>query len=140
MNTGHDGPVLATTTAVTTGNNTTSFLQESFVERQRLAITPEFDTENLASIASLAEGMGQLSIRAYGSNAPADVIMLDGTDPDPGRGIDMTMFDIDNNGNMDYKQDIRVHGRFLNYRITHDNTDNMAVAGMQFDIGKGGRR
>ena len=138
VNTGHDGPVLATTTTVTTSNNIDSFLQESYVERQRLAITPEFDTENLASIAFLAEGMGTIVVTAAGSNAPGDVnVVLDDAE------------NADFNVTMDYKQDLRVHGRFLNYRITHTSTQDMAtmnfdqnvtIAGMQFDIGKGGRR
>ena len=125
-------------TGLFTADNRTTFLQTSFIERRKLVITPEFDTETLASIAFLTEGSGVLSVRAYGSNAPAEVVEL-GSDQ-MRRGVDTTTFDINNNGNMDYKQDIRVHGRFLNYRVTHDNVANATIAGMQFDLAKGGRR
>ena len=125
-------------TGLFTADNRTTFLQTSFIERRKLVITPEFDTETLASIAFLTEGSGVLSVRAYGSNAPAEVVEL-GSDQ-MRRGVNTTTFDINNNGNMDYKQDIRVHGRFLNYRVTHDNVANATIAGMQFDLAKGGRR
>jgi len=105
-----------------------SYLPNSFVERRRLAVSPEFDTETLVSMAILVDGSGTLSIEAVGSNAP-------GEDVDPTTAPD-TAFDIAT----DYKQDLRVHGRFLNYRITHAAASEMNLTGMQFDIGKGGRR
>ena len=86
----------------------TRYLPNSFIERNRLALTPEFDTENLASIAMLASGSGIIDIRVRGTNIPGDT---------SGIGSDSSLhpFTIAN----DYKTDIRVHGRFLNYRMTH---------------------
>ena len=104
----------------------------SYAERRRLALTPEFDTENLASIALLITGNGMMNIEVVGTNIPAEdtVDTSDAGDK---------LFNIER----EYKQDIRVHGRFLNYRMTHQaaDTDNgFALAGFQFDIGKGGTR
>ena len=110
---------------------------ESFVERERLAMTPEFDTENLASIALLVDGGAVLSITVRGSMNPGDVVGSAGG----------STFDFDTNE--DYKTDIRVHGRFLNYKIGDDGTaadsnepttEGWRLSGMQFDIGKGGQR
>ena len=120
---------LATSTTISTVNDRVTYATNSFVERRRLAITPEFDTENLASIALLTDGGGTIAVTAAGSNIPGDesVMLDDAADAN---------FDV----TMDYKQDLRVHGRFLNYRLTHSSSNNMNIAGMQFDIGKGGRR
>ena len=103
---------------------------ESFVERERLAMTPEFDTENLASIALLVDGGAVLTITVRGSMNPGDVSGSAGG----------STFDFDTGE--DYKTDIRVHGRFLNYKIgdVGNTSKGWRLSGMQFDIGKGGQR
>ena len=129
LNSGNGDLVLASSNVVSTVNNIMTYLENSFIERNRLALTPEFDTENLASIAMLASGSGIIDIRVRGTNIPGDT---------SGIGSDSSLhpFTIAN----DYKTDIRVHGRFLNYRMTHATTGYFETAGFQFDIGKGGTR
>ena len=123
----------------------------SFVERRRLAVSPEFTTEMLASAALLTEGIYQvevpdpidptmtimedrsptLQVTAVGTETPA-------VDKEPsGTGAVTNPFDILS----DYKVDLRVHGRLLNYRIADNgNSRPWLIAGLQFDIGTGGTR
>ena len=112
--------------------NESSFLSNAWFERHRLAMTPEFDTETLVSMALLVDGSGMIDVQAEGSNAP-------GATP-----IDFAVAATGDSGDFDisdsYKKDIRVHGRFLNYRLTHSGTTEMNLTGMQFDISKGGQR
>ena len=105
---------------------------ESYMERVRLAMTPEFNTENLLSVAMLTEGDGaSLEVRATGTNTPAELTDLSTT------GGVVNTFDISN----DYKIDLREHGRLLNHRITDvRGTVGWSVSGLQFDIGSGGTR
>tara|TARA_R110000868_G_scaffold410052_2_gene697027 strand:+ start:193 stop:501 length:309 start_codon:yes stop_codon:yes gene_type:complete len=102
-----------------------------------MSLPPDFETDSLMAVVYAVEGNGELETRAVGSNAP-------GQDRDPtdvsNRQVTATTFDIES----DYKQDLRVQGRFLNYRVTHDpdsTTDNgFALTNMQFEINRGGRR
>ena len=103
---------------------------ESYIERMRLAMTPEFTTENLLSVAMLTEGTGAtLEVMAVGTDTPSESANFS-------NGISGT-FNIDT----DYKVDLREHGRLLNHRIT-DNSGQFGwfIAGLQFDIGSGGTR
>ena len=108
----------------------------TYVERLKMALAPEFDTEMLASVAFLVSGNGQLNIQVVGSNNTG------GTPPDfntTSTRFKGGLFSIDD----DYKQDIREHGRFLNYRMTHvPSAPDMGfdLTGFQLDIGKGGTR
>ena len=106
-----------------------TYIAGAYIERKRLALTPEFDTEELASMALLVDGGDTVTINVQGTNAPGELL------PD-GIMSNLKTFTIET----EYKQDIRVHGRFLNYRLTHDFTSNMNLAGMQFDVKKGGTR
>ena len=90
-------------------------------------MTPEFDTETVISMALLVDGGSTITVTAAGTNAPGD---LTTTLDDLGR---FTIAD-------DYKHDVRVQGRFFNYRLTHSSNNEMNLSGIQFDIGKGGRR
>ena len=109
---------------------------EAYVERLKMALAPEFDTEMLASVAFLVSGNGQLNVQVVGSNNTG------GTPPDfttTSTRFKGGLFDIDT----EYKQDIREHGRFLNYRMTHvPSAPDMGfdLTGFQLDIGKGGTR
>ena len=102
----------------------------SFVERKRLAITPEFTTETLVSVGILSEGNAEFDVSTVGTNRPAEVRMLPMDDPNP------TPFASQSN----YKADIRTHGRLLNYRIEDRTEVAWDIAGLQFDIGTGGTR
>ena len=137
---------------------------ESFVERIELAITPEFDTEQIQALALWGDGGNQLTfagdlqqatldVNMYGTNAPGQT---DGTFDTTSRP---NMVENDYRVGEDYKIDMRVHGRFLNLRITDDVTAvipteddpnamgnpnasgiSWNISGMQADIVKGGRR
>ena len=126
----------------------------SYIERVQLALTPEFDTEELVSIALWADGTtpeflrgtqlyNQLDIQVQNTNYPGEITSFSGE------------IASDNKFNVsdDYKADMRVHGRFLNYRITDgseidpEGTDitlshqaQWNVSGMQAEIMKGGKR
>ena len=104
------------------------YLDSAYVERDRLTVTPEFNTETLISMALLADGDDTIDINVRGSSTPGD---LNGT-----TDSETIPFSIAS----EYKADIREHGRFLNYRLSHNTTRSMNLSGLQFDIGKGGTR
>ena len=113
---------------------------ESFILRTRLAIAPEFTTEMMASMALLTEGPGaRLEVRARGTDVPStDAMPMLGT---PDSLTTTNEFVVDD----DYKTDLRVHGRLLNYKISDNvngtnQTADWTIAGMQLDIGAGGTR
>ena len=102
---------------------------ESFVERRRLAMTPEFDTETLSSIAMKVEGANAtLTMYVKGTNYP-------GNDVNPTTGTSNTFVVAS-----DYKMDIRESGRFLNYKLTETAVNDWNVSGLQYEIAKGGIR
>ena len=120
---------------------------ESFVERIELALTPEFDTEQLQSIALWADGgtpesfggmlvQALLDIKAYGTNNPGQTQGLFDVNLVPD-GLPNS-FQI----GQDYKIDMRIHGRFINLRISDMQNQEVAwaVSGIQADIKKGGTR
>ena len=118
-----DDGVTANQSTVVTTDNEALYLPNSFIERRRFVITPEFDTESLASMAIVSEGDDIFDISVSGTATPGDINSI--INP-------IGPFNISN----DYKQDIRVHGRLLNYRIAHNSTGNFVLSGMQFDIRK----
>ena len=141
---------------------------ESFVERIELAITPEFDTEQLQALALWGDGgtattFGQaieqaiLDVKMYGTNSPGETrgvfnnaVRGSMTTPVERQRTTTNNFRIGE----DYKIDMRIHGRFLNLLIsdfarpedgsapTSLNTAGVSwnLSGMQADIFKGGRR
>ena len=141
---------------------------ESFIERIELGLTPEFDTEQLTSLALWGDGgnattfnqpidQATLTVKMYGTNAPGET--RGGFSNDSRNNVGMLQRTTDNDFviGSDYKIDMRVHGRFINYLITdYDVVDNVRVAreanlqnqqgvtwnisGIQADIMKGGRR
>ena len=131
---------------------------ESYIERVQMAIQPEFDTEQINSLALWADGStpeflrgnqlhNQLEVRVAATNYPGQLTALDGTNMAV-NGYATNMFNISE----DYKVDIRVHGRFLNYRVTDTSAPDMRdennrsqqaewrLSGMQADVMKGGTR
>ena len=126
---------------------------ESYFERVQLALQPEFDTEQLQSIALWADGTTPAFLRGADMsnrlNVKVDATMYPGqmTDLSDPASVVSNNFNVNN----DYKVDLRLHGRFINYRISDNNTvpmpetdfSNQAewrVSGMQADIRKGGTR
>ena len=119
--------LIGTTSSSVLNVDGSSFLKTSFVERRRFALAPEFDTESIGSMVVISEGTGSFDITAVGSNTPGDTAKA------------LTSFGSFAIAN-EYKQDMRLQGRFLNYRITHNTTDNFNISGLQLEISKGGRR
>ena len=136
---------------------------ESYVERHDLAVTPEFDTEQVQSVAMHATGFSldyhqgprtynKLKLRMEGSNAPGTEVDLsqEQTTQQSQRQANYYVSE-------DYKIDMRVHGRFVNLRLTdesftedepeetrNDKTFNQKsdwrISAIQADIVKGGTR
>lgn len=126
-------PVFAYSTEIMYADKTytdvSSTAYESYVERRRLAMSPEFDTETLASIAMKVEGANaQLTMHVLGTDKP-------GQDLSPTTGVNNT-FVINN----DYKIDVRESGRFLNYKLTETDINDWNISGLQYEIRKGGTR
>ena len=108
-----------------------STVYDSFVERERLALTPEFDTEELSSIAILMSGSQDLDIELKGTSRPQDETGVTS-------GSSFTF-----NYATDYKVDTRIQGRFLSYKIGDQSaTSGVAwdITGYQLEIIKGGTR
>ena len=56
------------------------YLDSAYVERDRLALTPEFDTETLIAMALLVDGDDTVDINVRGSNTPGCLLY---TSPSP---------------------------------------------------------
>ena len=122
---------------------------ESYVERVELALTPEFDTEQLTALALWADGgtpemlggrisQALLDVKTYGSNNPGQT-EGEFNNERAGARLLLNQFDIGE----DYKIDMRIHGRFINLRISDVNSDNAVtwvLSGIQADVMKGGTR
>ena len=108
-----------------------STVYDSFIERERLGLTPEFDTEELSSIALLMSGTSDLDVEIRGSTRPQDETGITS-------GSSFTFSYAD-----DYKVDSRIQGRFLNYKIGDQSATtgtSWNLTGYQFEIIKGGTR
>tara|TARA_R110000772_G_scaffold52230_1_gene119818 strand:+ start:181 stop:1935 length:1755 start_codon:yes stop_codon:yes gene_type:complete len=111
--------------------NGSNFLSGAVVERRRMAVTPEFNTESVSGMALLFDGPAKVNIK------------YDGIDK-VGETVDFTVntaipFDT----TTDYKADVRFNGRFLNYRIesqSNEITLDWNLTGYQIEIRKGGNR
>lgn len=132
----------------------------SYVERQQLSITPNFDTEELQSMSLWADGgtattvggdlnRATLRLRARSTNNPGDPAYLtvaeDNTQTNSkANKLVVNDFTVTQN----YKMDVRITGRFLNYRIDDANADASTyastnvnawnISGFQLSINKGG--
>jgi hypothetical protein len=108
-----------------------STVYDSFIERERLAMTPEFDTEELSSIAILMSGSQDLDVELKGTSRPQDETGVTS-------GSSFTF-----NYATDYKVDTRIQGRFLNYKIGDQSATTGAawsLTSLQLEIIKGGTR
>ena len=135
----------------------------SYAEREQMSITPNFDTENLGNIALWADGgtiatvggepqRATLQVRARATNSPGELAYLttaeDDTQSDARRNrLTVNDFVVASS----YKADVRITGRFLNYRIDDaaastaagyvgSNTRAWNVSGLQLRVTKGGTR
>ena len=113
-------------------NNDEPLDYTSYVERKEFSITPDTDTETIHEVAMWASGFykptvnadyifNRLQLRMKGTNNPGQGETIDLTTL--GTGISKNNYFISES----YKMDTRVHGRFLNYRITDEILDNDGV-------------
>lgn len=135
----------------------------SYAEREQMSITPNFDTETLGSLALWADGgtiitvggvpqRATLQVRARATNSPGELPYLttaeDDTQTDARRNkLTVNDFVVGSS----YKTDLRITGRFLNYRIddaaastaagyTGSNTRAWNISGLQLRVAKGGSK
>lgn len=114
---------------------------ESYIERVEAPMTPEFDVEGLHSVAVWASktttSTVKLRLRFRPTDYPSQVMPSALTSNAGGSQINNTFIIGE-----DYKTDLRVSGRFLNYRITDEDEEGnyWSISGLQLDLKKGGRR
>jgi len=133
----------------------------SYAEREQLSVTPNFDTETLTSIALWADGgtittiggtpqRATLQLRARSTNSPGELAYL--TTPEDNTKTDARRNKLVVNDYVvasSYKTDVRITGRFLNYRIDDANADTSSsytstntkawnISGLQLRVNKGG--
>lgn len=113
---------------------------ESYIERKDIAMTPEFDVETVSSIAlwvdTDSEEVVNTRLRVRSTDAPGESLQnsLDSGNTGPTN----PPFKIGE----DYKTDVRLTGRLLHLKFTDEGliTSDWKLIGMQYEIGKGGRR
>jgi len=133
----------------------------SYFERTQLSITPAFDTEQLTSIALWADGgsietvggepvRATLQVRARATNNPGEKAFLTVAEDNAQSNSKANKLVVNNFVvASNYKTDMRLFGRFLNYRVDDAQSANAATAnnnkawnisGLQLDVKKGGTR
>jgi len=133
----------------------------SYIERQQMSITPNFDTETINSISLWADGgtaisvggelnRATLQLRARGTNYPGEPAYLTVAEDNTQANSKANKLTVNDFVVSDsYKSDIRITGRFLNYRVddaladtsssyTSTNPNNWNISGLQLGINKGG--
>ena len=126
---GSNDLLFATSTSIE-GVDHPSTYESAYVERRRLSLQDEYGTETLVAIGFLADGGNAVTCNVVATDVPGD---LTASVTDSANDKDLVLAN-------EYKQDIRVTGRFLNFRLTHDATSNFNLTGLQLEIGQGGRR
>ena len=135
----------------------------SYIERQQMSITPNFDTETVESIALWADGgtiatvggepqRATLHVRARGTNYPGEDPFLTTEEDNTKSNAKANKLTInDFTVASSYKVGTRTQGRFINYRIDDANkstsssysaANNKAwnISGLQMKVSKGGER
>ncbi len=115
---------------------------ESYVTRVEAPLTPEFDVESVNSTVlwvnkdRFDKPDVDLELRFRGTN------VLDETFAEPLSSSTLPNINSTFTVGKEYKTDSRFSGRFLSYRVTDlaQSGNGWRLSGMQFDIGKGGRR
>ena len=92
----------------------------SFVERKQMALSPEFDTEQLQSIALWTDG--STPIQFLGEDRFNVLQLSASTTNNPGQATDLSNSQFTNTHYVseDYKMDTRLTGRFLNWRLSDE--------------------
>jgi len=135
----------------------------SYVERQQMSITPNFDTETVSSIALWADGgtiatvggepqRATLHVRARGTNYPGEDPFLTTEEDNAQSNAKANKLTVnDFTVASSYKVGTRTQGRFINYRIddaakstssSYSAANNKAwnISGLQMKVSKGGER
>ena len=133
----------------------------SYFERIELSISPTFDTEQVNSMALWADGgsietvggepvRATLRIRARATNNPGQLSYLTVAEDNTQSNAKANKLVVNDFGvASNYKSDMRVFGRLINYRIddaqaananTAANNKAWNVSGLQLDVKKGGKR
>ena len=135
----------------------------SYVERQQLSITPNFDTETLNSMAVWADGgtittvggepqRATLQIRARATNNSGELAYLTAEEDNTQSNAKANKLTVNAFTVADsYKTDLRITGRFLNYRIDDANSSTSSgytgandkawnISGFQLGVKKGGTK
>ena len=135
----------------------------SYAEREQLSITPNFDTETLNTIAVWADGgtvttvggtpqRATLQIRARATNNSGELAYLTTAEDNTQTNTKANKLTVNGFVVADaYKTDLRITGRFLNYRIddaaadtssgyTGNNTRAWNISGFQLGVKKGGSK
>ena len=102
---------------------------ESFVERKQMALSPEFETEHLYSIALWADG--STPIQFQGEDRYNVFEFTASPTDNPGQSADLSDPKIKNTFYIseDYKMDIRLNGRFLNWKVSDNITGQLESPG-----------
>ena len=127
---GKSTPLFAAGDSVKGADHPTASMSEAYLERRRVSLNTAFETETLLSIAFLVDGDDSFTFNAVTTDAAGDVV-TSLTDP-----VNDETFNIAT----DHKHDVRITGRFLNFRISHNQSTNFNLTGLQLEVGPGGRR
>jgi hypothetical protein len=113
------------------GVSGTSFLPNAYVERLRLPVTDEFDTENVSGMVLLFDGPSKATISFDGTSKVGETADFSANTP---VNFDTTT---------DYKAEVRFSGRFLNYKLATQSGEvalDWELTGYQIELSKGGSR
>ena len=133
----------------------------SYVERSQVSISPDLDTEHLESMSIWGDGgtaatvggelqPATLRVRSRGTNYPGQSVYLTTPEDDTQSNAKANKLAVNDFViGSDYKVDLRIYGRFLNYRIddgikdtssgyTASNNKAWNISGLQLKVNKGG--
>jgi len=130
----------------------------SYFEREQLSVTPTFDTEQVDSLALWADGgtvttvggepqRATLRVRSRTTNSPGEKAYITTAEDDTQSNAKANKLVVnDFTVASDYKVDLRVNGRLMNYRVDDASTDNSSspnnkawnVSGLQLEVKKSG--
>ena len=125
----------------------------SYIERVQSSIVPNLDTEQVVSMSLWGDGgtvttvggepqPATLKISARTTNNPGQLAYLTTSEDNTQSNAKANKLVVNNFSiGSDYKLDLNVFGRFLNYRIEDNNNDKeWNISGIQMRIKKGGTR
>ena len=113
------------------GVSGTSFLPNAYVERLRLPVTDEFDTEDVSGMVLLFDGASKATISFDGTGKVGEAANFSANTP------------INFDTTTDYKAEVRFSGRFLNYKLATQSGEvslDWDLTGFQIELSKGGTR